>query len=89
LVKNKEDGGLSKGEGGKRNVVLIFFFDARLSEKWLVIRSVTNERVWEYLHVNEFSLARVSLRSTVESDLLTQEYGYFHMLYLEVNKSCP
>ena len=33
--------------------------------------------------VNEYSLARVSLGSAVESDLLTQEYGYFHMLYLE------
>lgn len=28
-------------------------------------------------------LARVSLGSAVESDLLTQEYGYFHMLYQE------
>jgi hypothetical protein len=30
----KEDEGFSKGEGGKRNLVLIFFsVDARLSEK--------------------------------------------------------
>jgi hypothetical protein len=60
----------------------------------LIIRRVTNERVWEYLHVIDVNiLARVSLGSAVESGLLTQEYGYFHMLYREgggeVNKSCP
>ena len=27
------------------------------------------------------SLARVSLESVMESGLLTEEYGYFHMLY--------
>jgi hypothetical protein len=93
-VEEEEDGGFSKGEGGKRNLVLILFFfflcwDARSSEKSLVIRRVTNESIFTSMNF----LARVSLGSAVESGLLTQEYGYFHMLYREegerVNKSCP
>jgi len=39
----------------------------------------------EYLHVNEFSRTRGSGKRG-ESGLLTQEYGYFHMLYREGGK---
>ena len=58
----KEDEGFSKGEGGKRNLVLIFFFllTRVYQRSVLVIRRVTNERVWEYLHVNEISRTRES-----------------------------
>jgi len=52
--------GFPKGKAENETRSLLFFFDARLSEKWLLIRRVTNEWVWEYLHVNEFSRTRES-----------------------------
>lgn len=48
-------------KGKAENETWSFFFLTRVyQQRWLVIRRVTNERVWEYLHVNEISRTRES-----------------------------
>jgi hypothetical protein len=53
--------GFPKGKAENETWSLFFFLLTRVYQRSvLVIRRVTNERVWEYLHVNEISRTRES-----------------------------